>query len=105
MATLDEVQALLESILVRLELMEDRRFSPDMVDVKEGLSDISDNLGLQRAGEIRFGTGTPGKDTGFYGLRISRAPMTYGSTDYFMVGVTGDVLQWGVRTDGSWDAG
>ena len=105
MASIDEVQLLLEEIMKRLLVLEQRIVASDQVQINEGLSDFSDNFGIIKAGEIRFGTGIPG--SGFTGLRIAKSGgMLYGSTDYLMAGVAADALQWGIRsTDGSLDEG
>ena len=106
MASIDEVQVLLRDILERLRLLEQRVVAADQVQINEGLSDLSDNFGIIKAGEIRFGTGEPGQ--GFTGLRIARkgSGMLYGSTDYLMAGVDSDTLLWGIRSsDGSLDEG
>jgi hypothetical protein len=90
---------------LRLERLEGQVSAADQVGAIEGLSDIEDNLGLISAGEIRFGTGAPGKPS-FTGLRIrgGDTQMYYGSTDYLMAGVDADTMQWGVRScDGSLD--
>jgi len=103
-ATLDEIQALLEQIMERLQLLEGRKQSAKVTDIYEGLSDVHESLGLIKGGELRFGTGTPGKGDGFTGLRLGKGPYTYGSTDYVMAGVDADTMQWGVRScDGSLD--
>ncbi len=59
------------------------------------LSDISPQMGLQIAGEFRTGNGkTPGD--GFTGGRFGWPGFTYNSTEYFLVGVSNDVLQVGL---------
>jgi hypothetical protein len=106
MASIDEVHALLERIMLRLRLIEERRIPADMIQLDEGLSNLSDNFGIIKAGEIRFGTGEPGKGGGFTGIRITSQGMLYGSTDYLMAGINADALQWGIRTaDGTLDTG
>lgn len=70
------------------------------VQVHAGLSDISVNLGVVTAGEFRAGNGRdPGK--GFTGVRIAYPGMTYSGSDWHIVGVNNDALQFGLRaTDG-----
>ena len=105
MASIDEVFDRLGQIMERLRLLEERVVSADQVDIKEGLSDVSHNLGLQKSGEIRFGSGEPGKGDGFTGLRMASDGMSFGDTDYLMAGVDADTMQWGIRTsDGSLDS-
>ena len=105
MASIDEVFERLGQIMERLKFLEERVIASDQVQIMEGLSDFTGNLGLIKAGEIRFGTGQPG--SGFTGLRIAyNGGMLYGSTDYLMAGVDADALQWGIRTaDGTLDTG
>jgi hypothetical protein len=68
------------------------------------LSDITNQMGLQIAGEFRTGTGVPGD--GFTGGRFGYPGFTYGSTSYFLAGVANDVLQVGLSlTDGKIYAG
>lgn len=59
------------------------------------LAEISNKTGLQIAGEFRTGNGkTPGD--GFTGGRFGYPGFTYGGTEYFLVGVSNDVLQVGL---------
>jgi hypothetical protein len=68
------------------------------------LSDITNQLGLQSAGEFRTGTGVPGD--GFTGGRFGWPGFTYGADTYFLAGVENDVLQVGLSlTDGKIYAG
>src|SRR5512146_1812893 len=69
-----------------------------------GLDDISQNLGLVKAGEFRSGSGTPGRD--FTGVRMGAPGWTYGSTQYSIVGLNNEVLQFGLcNTNGKVYAG
>ncbi len=70
-----------------------------------GLSDISEQLGLIRAGEFRAGNQND-IGRGFSGMRISYPPMTYNGENWNLVGVENDTLQFGVRAqDGKLFAG
>ena len=73
--------------------------------VVNGLSDISESLGILTAGEFRSGNRLdPGK--GFSGMRMLYPPVTYNSELWNLVGVENDVLQFGVRaSDGKLFAG
>lgn len=63
------------------------------------LSDIHDALGLVRAGEFRSGTGNPGID--FTGVRIGAPGWIYGGTQYSIVGLNDETLEFGLcNTDG-----
>ncbi|MGB9881944.1 MAG: hypothetical protein ACPLPV_04135, partial [Methanomassiliicoccales archaeon] len=70
-----------------------------------GLSDISEQLGLIRAGEFRAGNSKdPG--SGFSGVRIVSPPVLYNNEVWNIVGVENDELQFGVRaSDGKLLAG
>jgi hypothetical protein len=59
------------------------------------LSEISDKTGLQIAGEFRTGNGKVPGD-GFTGGRFGYPGFTYNGTDYFLAGVSNDVLQVGL---------
>ena len=73
--------------------------------VVNGLSDISESLGILTAGEFRSGNRLdPGN--GFSGMRMLYPPVTYNSELWNLVGVENDVLQFGVRaSDGKLLAG
>lgn len=71
----------------------------------EELSQLTDNLGLQMAGEFRVGNGIePG--AGFTGGRFGWPGFVYGTATYFLAGVVSDVLQIGLSlADGKLYAG
>ena len=72
--------------------------SAAQVIVVNGLSDISESLGMVQAGEFRVGNRVdPGK--GFTGGRFGWPGFTYGSTTYFLAEVSNDVLQVGLSLD------
>ena len=78
----------------------------DQIIVVGGLSDISENLGLMSAGELRIGEGVPGKGDGFTGLRIAYPALSYNNEDWHLAGLNADALQVGIRaTDGKLLAG
>jgi hypothetical protein len=93
----DELKALLEDIQKQLGmLLSDVRIPGNQIVVHEGLSDISEKLGLLRAGEFRVGNSVePG--SGYTGVRIAYPAMSYLSVDWNVVGVLADVLQFGLR--------
>src|SRR6266498_2249572 len=69
------------------------------------LSAISNQMGLQIAGEFRTGNGKVPGD-GFTGGRFGYPGFTYGGVDYFLAGVDSDILQTGMSlTDGKIYAG
>jgi hypothetical protein len=97
----EKILEMLEDIAMRLGALEDRVYTSGQVQTDEGISDITEHFGLMKAGEIRYGIGSPGKPS-FTGLRISSTGMSYGDTDYLMAGVDADTMLWGVRSsDGS----
>jgi len=81
------------------------RMSWQQIILASGLSELSENLGLIRAGEFRTGTSDePGK--GFTGVRIGYPGFTYDSETWHIVGVNSDTFQVGIRaTDGVLVAG
>ena len=101
MATLDELKHLLEQIKEQIDkgpLVGDPVAHTQVVTVT-GLSDLDDNLGLVKAGEFRAGKGVPGR--GFTGVRIGYPAFSYNDTDWHIVGINSDTLQFGLRaTDG-----
>jgi hypothetical protein len=95
---LNEIIELVQELLLR-------KIPGTSVSVSEGLSDISERLGLVRAGEFRSGNSqSPG--FGFTGVRMGYPAFTYGGQDYHIVGLSDDVLQFGLSaTDGTALAG
>ena len=90
----------------------------DQIFIVNGLSDVSENLGIVTAGEFRAGnrnepgiflrTGVAG--SGFSGMRMRYPAMSYDldgvMTDWNLVGINDDILQFGVRaSDGKLVAG
>lgn len=107
MATeLEQIIAALDSIEQHvINIADTIRITGSQVVVSEGLSDISERLGLVQAGEFRTGNGlTPGD--GFSGIRIGYPSFTYSGEDWHLAGVNNDVLQVGIRaSDGTLLAG
>ncbi len=69
------------------------------------LSEVSNQLGLMIAGEFRSGNGVAPGD-GFTGGRFGYPGFTYGGVEYFLAGVSNDVLQVGLSlADGKIYAG
>ena len=102
MATLDELKLMLQQIKdsIDRQAVESETIAPSQVVTITGLSDLDDNLGLVRAGEFRAGKGTPGKGD-FTGVRIGYPAFIYNDTEWHIVGVNSDTLQFGLRaTDG-----
>lgn len=86
--------------------------------IVNGLSDVSENLGIVTAGEFRAGNrNEPGMflrtavaGSGFSGMRMRYPAMSYDldgvMTDWNLVGINDDILQFGVRaSDGKLVAG
>jgi hypothetical protein len=98
MSKYTELENLLLDIQAKVDTMlRDLRVKANQVVVTEGLSEISEKLGIIQAGELRVGNGVaPG--SGFSGTRIGYPPMTYDSQLYNLAGVDADTLQFGVRS-------
>lgn len=106
MASLHEIQALVEQIKSDLPLLVNRsQIAPRQIVTITGLSDISERLGLVQAGEFRTGNGLePGY--GFSGVRMGYPAFVYDGDTWNIVGVNNDVMQVGVRSfDGKLYAG
>jgi hypothetical protein len=106
MASINEIQALVEQIKADLPLLVQRsQIAPRQIVVGAGLSDISERLGLVMAGEFRTGNGLePG--LGFSGVRIGYPAFVYDGDTWNIVGVNNDVMQIGIRSsDGKLIAG
>jgi hypothetical protein len=106
MASLAEIQSIVQQIHQDLPaLIQRARINPQQVVLIEGISDLSDRLGLIQAGEFRTGNSLePG--FGFSGVRIGYPPFSYSGELWNIVGVENDVLQIGIRaSDGKMIAG
>lgn len=80
------------------KIIENKIMASKQVRVQNGLSDISERLGLVRAGEFRTGNNKePGY--GFSGVRISYPPVTYENQEWNVAGVNRDRLQFGISAD------
>lgn len=103
---LDDIKALLESIHKEvIELPNRITVGPQQVTIVQGLSEISQSLGLVLAGEFRVGNQKP-PGSGFTGVRMAYPGMTYSSSLWNIVGVNNDVLQFGLSAaDGKAYAG
>ena len=95
---LNEVKRLREAV----ETLPGRiNVSAAQVTIVNGLSDLSEKLGLIQAGEFRSGNRVSPGD-GFSGVRIGYPPFTYGTRTYHIAGVDADTLMFGLSaTDGS----
>ena len=90
---IEGMRATIEERLVRL------RVTGNQIAVRT-LSEITRHLGLLREGELRFGnTAEPGR--GFSGIRIGFPTFTYQLEDWVLAAVSDDVIQFGVRKDGT----
>jgi len=79
-----------------LDLPAELRIAGNQINVTT-LDEVSDCLGLVRAGEFRAGNNVdPGM--GFTGVRIRYPGATYGDYKYAIAGVDNDQLQFGLRT-------
>lgn len=96
MASLAEIQTILEQIKNDLPLLINRsQIAPKQVVIVNGLSDMSERLGLVQAGEFRVGNGKePGY--GFSGVRMGYPPFSYLSQTWNLAGVHNDILQFGL---------
>lgn len=106
MASLAEIQRLLEEIRDELpSILNNVKMSPKQTVIVQGLSDISERLGLVQAGEFRVGNSVePG--FGFTGVRMGYPSFTYEGEEWHIAGVNNDKLQFGFRaTDGKGVAG
>jgi hypothetical protein len=105
-ATLEALENLLLDIQSSVSrILNGLSVSGNQVIVVGGLSDISQDLGLIKAGEFRAGKGTPGR--GFTGVRIGSPGWSY-DTDktYSITGINNDVMQFGLcNEDGAIYAG
>jgi len=92
---LNEIRAVKNAVIRMIETI---RISGGQV-VVSCLSEISGSLGLVKAGEFRSGLGEPG-DAGdpFSGVRIGYPGFVYGGTNWNIVGVDADTLQFGIRS-------
>lgn len=98
MPTIDDLWAKLNSIEALIGGLRDKlQVTPSQIVITEGLSDISNALGLVEAGEGRFGNREqPGE--GFSGVRIVYPPVNYGGSLYNIAGVDADTLMFGLRS-------
>jgi hypothetical protein len=106
MATLDQIYSVITRIHDTLkDIVRKTQIVPTQIVVGEGLSEISERLGLIQAGEFRTGNGIePG--LGFSGVRIGYPAFTYDNEEWHVVGINDDVLQFGLRaSDGTAVAG
>jgi hypothetical protein len=91
---IDDIKRMLEDKFKSL------RIAANQIEITHGLSDISKRLGIFQSGELRFGNSVePGK--GFTGLRIGYPFFTYDSTLWIMAAVSNDVIQFGIKSDGT----
>jgi hypothetical protein len=99
MASLAEIQALVEQIKADLPLLINRsQIAPKQVVLVNGLSDMSERLGLVQAGEFRSGNGKePG--FGFSGVRMGYPAFAYAGDTWNFAGVNTDILQVGISSD------
>ncbi len=97
MASLAEIQALVEQIKSDLPALVNRsKIAPKQVVIVNGLSDMSERLGLIQAGEFRTGNGNePGFS--FSGVRIGYPAFAYDGDVWHFAGVNDDVLQVGIN--------
>jgi hypothetical protein len=97
MASLAEIQAIVQRIHDDLPFLIQRsQIAPRQVVVGNGLSDISERLGLVQAGEFRSGNGRePG--FGFSGTRMGYPPFVYDGELWNIVGINDDAMQFGIR--------
>lgn len=97
MASLAQIQALVEEIKSELPgLLNRSQIAPRQIVVGNGLSDISERLGLVQAGEFRVGNGMePG--FGFTGVRLGYPAFAYAGDTWHLAGVNDDSLEVGIN--------
>jgi hypothetical protein len=101
---IEQVLQLLHQILSLVQDLPERlRIAANQINVTS-LSEISEKLGMIRAGEFRAGNEVdPG--FGFSGMRIAYPPLYYEDAPWNLVGVSNDVLQVGISaSDGKFYA-
>lgn len=106
MATQEDILDALLKLEVTIESLPERlQITPPQVIILDGLSELSENLGMIMAGEFRAGNRVePGK--GFSGMRMAYPPMYYASDYWNLVGIENDVMQIGIKaSDGKLYAG
>jgi hypothetical protein len=89
--TLNRVEALANDILLKMQVIAAMVYAPG------GLSDITEDLGLVKAGEFRSGKGEPG--FGFTGIRMGAPGWVYGASRYAIAGLENDAVQFGLSID------
>jgi hypothetical protein len=89
--TLNRVEALANDILLKMQVIAAMVYAPG------GLSDITEDLGLVKAGEFRSGKGEPG--FGFTGIRMGAPGWVYGTSRYAIAGLENDAVQFGLSID------
>jgi hypothetical protein len=96
-ASLDQIQNILERIQTDIASFLNRsQVTASQIIVVNGVSDISERMGLFQAGEFRAGNSVePG--LGFSGVRMGYPAFTYNSELWNLVGVNDDVLQFGLN--------
>lgn len=97
MDKIQEISDLLKEIKRKVEdLPAEIRIAANQINVTT-LNEISETLGLIRAGEFRAGNNIePGK--GFTGVRIRYPGVSNGGQEYAIIGLNEDSLQFGLRT-------
>ena len=98
-ATLDQIYTQVMELKRELEVqLAQRKVGAQQIQVSEGLSDISERMGLLQAGEFRTGNGqAPGH--GFTGVRIGYPAFSYSGGLWHVAGVALDVLQVGINAE------
>jgi hypothetical protein len=96
MAFIDDIRAELENFRKAIEnLIETKITDAKNIRVINGLSDISEKLGLIQSGEFRSGNGKqPGY--GFSGVRIAYPYLSYDDRQWNIAGLNNDKLQFGI---------
>jgi hypothetical protein len=99
MATLDDIKKLIEQLKNELiSQLSQRKISAKQVLVSNGLSDISERLGLIQSGEFRSGNSKePGQ--GFSGVRIGYPAFVYDGDSWNIVGINNDDIQFGLSAE------
>jgi len=97
MVVIDRINQILDLLETKVANL---RVSANQINIMHGISDISKKLGLFQTGEIRMGNSIePG--FGFSGVRIGFPTFSYDSDDWVFAAVASDVIQFGIRKDGT----
>jgi hypothetical protein len=98
MASIDDIIRKIDDLRLDMtRVIQELRVNAAQVVIGD-LSQLSDDLGLVKAGEFRSGVGEPGRaGDPFTGVRIGYPGFVYAAQIYNIVGVDADTMQFGLR--------